>query len=103
MIASHSWDNRFDDVLLTGIGIYQSQGNLTKAWIFFEDSLIQVDFEQRGLRFGRELGCDVPLSPSVNIWKHIQEASKTNRTIKSRSKHKLLDRFQDLNKIPRDV
>ncbi len=68
--------DRYDDVLLTGIGIYQAQGNLTNAWIFFEDSLIQVDLKKNGLRFGREIGCDLPLSPSIAVWKNIQEASK---------------------------
>jgi len=68
--------DRYDDVLLTGIGVYQSGGNLTQAWNFFEDSLIQVDFGRSGLRFGREIGCDTPLSPSITVWKNIQEASK---------------------------
>jgi hypothetical protein len=48
---------------------------LNKSWIFFENSLIQVDFEKKGLRFGRALGCDLPLSPSIQAWKTMKEVS----------------------------
>lgn len=67
--------DRYDDALLFLSGLHLSSGNPGKAWVFFEDALYQVDFEGKGLRFGQELGCELPLASSIPTWQHQSETS----------------------------
>jgi hypothetical protein len=64
--------DRYDDVMLMGLGINFSKGSPAAVWTFFEDGLYRVDFKKEGLRFGRDAGCDIPLSPSIEMWQQSQ-------------------------------
>jgi hypothetical protein len=71
--------DRYDDIMVLSIGTYASQGNPSKTWTFFENSLYEMDFEKKGLRFGRDIGCDIPLSPSISAWKKMQASKETSQ------------------------